>query len=209
MRGLYIGRFQPYHLGHQAVLERIALEADEIVVGIGSAQASHTTSNPFTAGERLAMISGALRKLGKWFYIIPLPDLERNAVWVAHVRSMLPPFDLVYSNNSLVVQLFSEAGIEVRKPPLFRREVYSGTAIREMMMAGDDWRALVPPGVVSVIEEVGGVERLRNISQGDRPLWHQKSTSSDLLFRTSSSVTSTSLLIPPEKTRYLPIAKVP
>jgi len=170
MRGLYIGRFQPYHLGHQAVLERIALEADEIVVGIGSAQASHTTSNPFTAGERLAMISGALRKLGKWFYIIPLPDLERNAVWVAHVRSMLPPFDLVYSNNSLVVQLFSEAGIEVRKPPLLRREVYSGTAIREMMMAGDDWRALVPPGVVSVIEEVGGVERLRNISQGDRPL---------------------------------------
>ncbi|OYV09921.1 MAG: hypothetical protein CG446_1349, partial [Methanosaeta sp. ASO1] len=24
MRALYIGRFQPYHLGHQAVIEKIA-----------------------------------------------------------------------------------------------------------------------------------------------------------------------------------------
>jgi len=167
MRSLYIGRFQPYHLGHQAVLERIALESDEIVIGIGSAQVSHTTTNPFTAGERVAMISSALRNLGRWFYIIPLPDIERNAVWVAHVRSMLPPFDRVYSNNPLVVQLFSEAGIEVRKTPLYNRDLYSGTAIREMMMAGDDWRALVPPAVESVIDEVGGVKRLRNISEGD------------------------------------------
>ncbi len=48
MRGLYIGRFQPYHLGHQAVLEKIAEEVDEIVIVIGSAQESHTAENPFT-----------------------------------------------------------------------------------------------------------------------------------------------------------------
>ena len=59
MRGLYIGRFQPYHLGHQAVLESISEEMDEIVVVIGSAQESHTIDNPFTAGERMEMISGA------------------------------------------------------------------------------------------------------------------------------------------------------
>ncbi|HPE63870.1 MAG TPA: adenylyltransferase/cytidyltransferase family protein, partial [Methanothrix sp.] len=29
-RGLYIGRFQPYHLGHQAVLQKIVEEVDEI-----------------------------------------------------------------------------------------------------------------------------------------------------------------------------------
>src|SRR5512136_1261525 len=140
MRGLYIGRFQPYHLGHQAVIHKIAEEVDEIVVVVGSAQESHTPENPFTAGERLAMIYGALEDLRDRCYVIPLQDVDRNAVWVSHVLSMIPAFDLVYSNNPLVVELFTEAGTEVRKPPMYGREVYSGTAIRKLMRQGGDWK---------------------------------------------------------------------
>ncbi len=52
---------------------------------------------------------------------------------------------------------------------MYRREIYSGTAIRRMILAGDEgWRRLVPPSVASVIEEIGGIERLRNVSQGDQ-----------------------------------------
>jgi nicotinamide-nucleotide adenylyltransferase len=167
MRGLYIGRFQPYHLGHQSVLQKIAEEVDEVVVAIGSAQVSHTKENPFTAGERLTMIYRALGDYGKRFYVIPLVDVDRNAVWVSHVRSMTPVFDIVYTNNSLVIELFSEAGFEVKRPPLFRRESCSGTAIRGLMLEGGDWESLVPESVVSVVKEIGGVERLKNISQSD------------------------------------------
>ncbi|MDF0592047.1 nicotinamide-nucleotide adenylyltransferase [Methanotrichaceae archaeon M04Ac] len=167
-RGLYIGRFQPYHLGHQAVLQKIAEEVDEIVVGLGSAQASHTPENPFTAGERISMIWPALKSLDATCYVIPLWDIARNAVWVSHVRAMTPSFDLVYSNNPLVVELFAEAGVEVRRPPMYRREVYSGTAIRRMILSGDEsWKRLVPFSVASVIQEIGGVERLKNVSCGD------------------------------------------
>ena len=167
-RGLYIGRFQPYHLGHQAVLQKIVEEVDEIVVGLGSAQASHTLENPFTAGERICMIWPSLRGLDATCYVIPLEDMARNAVWVSHVKAMTPNFDVVYSNNPLVVQLFAEAGVEVRMPPMYRREVYSGTAIRRMMLAGDEiWKRLVPFSVASVIEEIGGIERLKNVSRGD------------------------------------------
>jgi nicotinamide-nucleotide adenylyltransferase len=167
MRGLYIGRFQPYHLGHQAVLQKIADEVDEIVVVIGSAQASHTRNNPFTAGERLAMIYGALGELRGMCYVIPLQDVERNAVWVSHLKSMVPTFQVVYSNNPLVVQLFAEAGVEVRKPPFYERDLYSGTAIRELMLQGGDWRSLVPEAVASLIEEMGWVDRLCNIARID------------------------------------------
>ena len=52
-RGFYIGRFQPYHNGHQAVLERVASSVDEIIIGVGSAQLSHELENPFTAGAML------------------------------------------------------------------------------------------------------------------------------------------------------------
>lgn len=170
MRGLYIGRFQPYHLGHQAVLERIAKEVDEIVVVIGSAQESHTPENPFTAGERMDMIYGALGDLRSICYVIPLQDIKRNSVWVSHLRSMVPEFDLVYSNNHLVVQLFSEAGIQVRKPPLYQRESYSGTAIRKLMLERGDWMDLVPASVARIIARVHGVERLASVSESDATL---------------------------------------
>jgi nicotinamide-nucleotide adenylyltransferase len=167
MRGFYVGRFQPYHLGHQAVLQQIADEVEEIVVGIGSAQASHSPDNPFTAGERLTMIHSALKHLDTTCYVIPLPDIKRNAVWVAHVQSMTPQFDIVYSNNPLVVELFIEAGVEVRRPPMYRREDYSGTRIRKMMLDGGDWEKLVPKAVAEVIAEIKGIERLQSICKDD------------------------------------------
>jgi len=167
MRGLYIGRFQPYHLGHQAVLQKISEEVDEIVIVIGSAQESHTPENPFTAGERIDMIYAALEDLRSRCYVIPLQDVKRNAIWVGHVRSMVPRFDVVYSNNPLVVQLFSEAGMKIRKPPMYQREIYSGTAIRRLMLSSGDWRSLLPEAVTSLVEGIGGVERLVSISCSD------------------------------------------
>jgi len=167
LRGLYIGRFQPYHLGHQAVLQQIAKEVDEIVLGIGSAQASHTTQNPFTAGERITMIYAAVKDVDVTCYAIPLVDVERNSVWVSHVKAMTPKFDVVYSNNPLVIQLFSEADVQVRRPPMYRRDAYSGTRIRKLMLANGDWEMFVPREVASVIREIGGIERLWNVSQED------------------------------------------
>jgi len=41
-RGFYVGRFQPYHNGHQAVLTELSRTCDEIIIGVGSAQLSHT-----------------------------------------------------------------------------------------------------------------------------------------------------------------------
>jgi len=167
MRGLYIGRFQPYHLGHQAVLRKIAQEVDEIVVGVGSAQESHTPENPFTAGERVTMIYGALKDLEATCYVIPLEDVARNAVWVSHVRAMTPSFEVVYSNNPLVVRLFTEAGVAVQRPPMYKREIYSGTRIREMMLSGANWGGLVPEPVATVIKEIDGVDRLRDVGKDD------------------------------------------
>jgi nicotinamide-nucleotide adenylyltransferase len=167
-RGFYIGRFQPYHNGHQSVLEHIAQEVDEIVIGIGSAQLSHLPDNPFTAGERVLMITRALSSLGRPIYVLPIEDIQRNALWVAHVRSMTPPFDLCYSSNPLVMQLFKETGIRVQSPEMYEREILSGTEIRRRMINGEPWKNLVPPEVIQVLKEIDGVERLRQISLNDQ-----------------------------------------
>ncbi|NOY11221.1 MAG: nicotinamide-nucleotide adenylyltransferase [Archaeoglobi archaeon] len=173
MRAFFIGRFQPYHLGHHEVLREIFSEVEEVVIGIGSAQESHTIENPFTAGERVMMVDRAVGELmaevgERKVYIIPLEDVYRNSLWVSHVVSMTPYFDVVYSNNPLVIRLFREAGFEVRKTKLFNRVSYQGTEIRRRMICGERWEDLVPPRpVVEVIEEIDGVKRLRDIAGTD------------------------------------------
>lgn len=166
-RAFYIGRFQPYHLGHHTVLQKIADEVDEIIIGIGSAQRSHTMTDPFTAGERVTMVSRSLEELETTFYVIPIMDMDRHAVWVSHVRSLMPQFNVVYSNNPLVVHLFGEANIQVRRPPLYQKDEYSGTEIRRRMLNDEKWEDLVPKAVAKVVKEVDGVQRLKNLSQSD------------------------------------------
>lgn len=166
MRGFFVGRFQPFHHGHRTFLEEIADEVDGVIVGIGSAQASHTVENPFTAGERVSFIHPSIVDLDATTFAIPIEDINRYSVWVSHVCAMCPPFDVVYSNNPLVRRLFREAGFEIRGVRLIDRDEYRGTTIRQRMIDGDPWRDRVPEPVVNGIEEIDGVERLRRLGNG-------------------------------------------
>ncbi|MDR3205565.1 MAG: nicotinamide-nucleotide adenylyltransferase [Candidatus Methanoplasma sp.] len=165
---LIIGRFQPIHKGHMEVIKKCAAESDHITIGIGSAQYSHERNNPFTAGERYLMIDESLREEGiSNYFIVPIEDLNRYSLWVYQVKTMSPPFSKVYSNNPLTRRLFSEAGYAVKDSPLYNRELYSGTAVREKMAADGDWRGLVPSAAARIIDEISGAERLKEISGTD------------------------------------------
>lgn len=165
-RALYVGRFQPYHLGHHSVVRTIASEVDELVIVVGSAQLSHEIDDPFTGGERYLMISSSLKEGDiSNYYIVPVIDIFRNAVWVSHVESLIPPVDVVYTNSDLIERLFKESKYDVRKPPLYDRHKYAGTKIRECMISGEEWEMLVPRPVVDVICEIDGVNRMKHISR--------------------------------------------
>ena len=49
---LFIGRFQPFHLGHQTVIDQALEQAELVIVGIGSANRSRDMYNPWYAEER-------------------------------------------------------------------------------------------------------------------------------------------------------------
>lgn len=167
VRGILIGRMQPVHNGHMEVIKQILDEVDEIIIGIGSAQVSHELKDPFTAGERVVMMSQALAERdidSSRYYIIPMQDINFNAIWVSHVKMLTPPFSIVYSGNSLVKQLFSEEGYEVRQPPLYDRLHLSGTEVRRRILNDENWQELVPKASADLINEIDGVERLKNLS---------------------------------------------
>jgi bifunctional NMN adenylyltransferase/nudix hydrolase len=54
---VFIGRFQPAHMGHLAVIQQALLVADTVLIAIGSANAARSFHNlPFTAPERETMV---------------------------------------------------------------------------------------------------------------------------------------------------------
>lgn len=170
MRGLLVGRFQPFHAGHLAVVRQIRRDrpAARLILGIGSAQISHTVADPFTAGERFEMAARALAEAGvDGCDLVPLFDIDRHAVWVAHLRSVLPPFDRVYTNNPLTRVLFEADGFRVEAPTLVERERLQGTVIRRQMVSGEGWVSAVPPAVAAYLREIGGPERMRILSGTD------------------------------------------
>lgn len=170
MRGLFVGRFQPFHNGHLKGIEWALKRCDELVIAVGSTQRSFGRMDLFTAGERVEMIRRVLkaRKLDGRCITIPVSDINNNALWVSHLTSLCPEFKVVFSNNSLVKLLFSEAGRKVLEVPLFERKRCDGTYIRKLMLSGDKWKELVPHEVAGFIAESKGVERLRSISKGDK-----------------------------------------
>ncbi len=168
LRGLLVGRMQPVHKGHLQVIKSILKEVDEVIIGVGSAQLSHTLKDPFTAGERVMMLTKALSEnsiSASKYYIIPIQDVACNSIWVAHIKMLTPPFEYIYSGNPLVQRLFVEAAYKVTEPPLFNREIYSGTEVRRRILKEEDWESLVPNSVIDVINEIQGVARLKHLSK--------------------------------------------
>jgi len=156
MNSLFIGRFQPFHNGHLHIITQILEEVDGLIIGIGSAQHGFTKENPFTAKEREELISLTLSNEGlKNFKIIKIPDVNDDDKWVGHVSSLVPEFDIVYSNNPLVKTLFTKAGKDVRTFSFFKREECSGTEVRRRILNGEEWKNLVPKTIGKMVEAYG------------------------------------------------------
>jgi len=170
-RGLFVGRFQPFHLGHIGAIKDILRDVDELVIVIGSAQYSHTVDNPFTAGERLIMVRKALEETGIDYsrvWVVPVPDVHLHMMWVSAVEGYTPSFDVVYSNEPLTRRLFMEAEYNVKAIRFYERKLYSSTEIRMKMLKAESWETLVPENVATFIKEIDGVNRLRDLAKSDK-----------------------------------------
>ena len=164
--GLYLGRFQPFHLGHMEAIKQALKQVDFLVIVLGSAQESHTKENPFTDAEREEMITTSLFYNGiRNFSVIPVDDINDDDLYVKHVEKHVPEFQIVFAaDNQKTAHLFAQKNYKVTAFPRFKN--ISSSQIRKHIVTDDDaWKAMVPPQVVEVIEDIGGVKRVKQIHE--------------------------------------------
>ena len=128
---LYVGRWQPLHNGHVAII-RYALERGERVL-VGVRETPLSESDPYGAPQRIDMIERtfAAEVAAGRLRAIPVPDLAgvnigRNVGY--EVNTIQVPDDIA---------------------------AVSGTELRRRMAEGGDWRALVPDGTAAVLTREG------------------------------------------------------
>ncbi|MAH33055.1 nicotinamide-nucleotide adenylyltransferase [archaeon] len=161
-RGLFIGRFQPFHLGHLNDIKNALKEVDELVIGVGSSDEKHTKENPFTVKERIEMMDLVLPNNDIQNYtVFPIPDFHDDKRWVEHIETLVPEFDLVYTGNKWTEKCFKKK-YKVKKVKIIKG--ISSTIIRHKMIKNQDWKAIVPKETADYIKKINGVRRVKRIN---------------------------------------------
>lgn len=71
---LFVGRWQPFHKGHQTLIETVLKKGKPVVIAIRDTEISH--KNPYSTYERWTIIQKALKKYGELVKIVVIPDID-------------------------------------------------------------------------------------------------------------------------------------
>lgn len=149
--GVFIGRFEPFHIGHKAVAEVALKENKKLIILVGSAKATLGKKNPFTYAERKEMIEDALYEYRDRILILPLRDAKYNDdAWVVTVQNTISRvakdesvrlYGHFKDDSSYYLKYFPQFEL-AEQPNFFGADA---TTVRTSMFeGGTDWKKLVP-----------------------------------------------------------------
>ena len=162
MNGLLIGRFQPFHLGHLEALQFALSKVDKLWLGLGSSNKPIEKNNPFSADERKKMILSSISdSLKNKIMINFIPDLDNHVKWIEKIDTIVPTFDIVFSNDPLTDHLYSKRSVQVMTIPFLKRDQLSGTRISDLIKSDQKWDDLVPSGTKLILENLNAQSRLK------------------------------------------------
>ena len=153
MKVVFIGRFQPIHLGHHRTIKRGLKDHDEFVVGLGSPEKSGTRENPLTAEQRESLIKACFPDVE----IVRIEDEDRGPEgfpdWIDRVRRKTEA-DALLTGNRIVQEIVRESEMELLEVEKWRPGLYSGSKVRARIREDGRWRELVPGCAVKELEQL-------------------------------------------------------
>lgn len=99
---VFIGRFQPLHIGHQHIIDRALENADRLIILVGSADTARSIRNPFTLQERTGFLSSSYSKELDSGRIIVRGISDRaynDDAWIAEVQRIVTEVVLEVGNH--------------------------------------------------------------------------------------------------------------
>ena len=175
---IVLGRFQPFHNGHVAMVEAAMEIEGELRICIGSSEIEQSIENPWSSSERRQMIEVWLN--GRAAEIIEVPDLGDPENYVRHAEKFHGPSGTLYTTDSSTASLYRASGWEVIEGKLKSREDWQGWRIRATMQmlstVMEEEAALaalsinMPEVVARFIYENGWQRRLFHMGTGGEPV---------------------------------------
>ena len=164
MDGLLIGRFQPFHLGHLDAVMFGLSKVENLWIGIGSSNKHNEKKNPFSVDERREMITSSIEpSIINSIKIFNIPDVGDHDKWTFHVDSIVPKYDLVFTNDEFTRALFEKRKIKIIPVTLKEREKFSGTNIRQLIVDDKNWQDFVQKGTQKELDKIHAKERQKNL----------------------------------------------
>lgn len=171
--GIYIGRFQPFHLGHLQTLKLALDKAEQIILILGSHRAAPDIRNPWTSDERIEMIRSCLSAddLNR-VHFLPIRDwLYSDNLWLAAVQQKVVE---ITQGASDVVVLGHHKDASSYYLDLFPQwdcletghyQALNSTDIRYAYFKGGDegYRQVVPPGIAQFLEKFQRGDRYQSL----------------------------------------------
>ena len=132
---IVLGRFQPFHKGHEYLVNcAFALAGDaEVIIAIGSSAKGWESDNPWTLEERTEMINSWLAEHNKTARIVGVTDINDPPNWVTHAREFHGEGILVTSDKA-TKELYEESDFKVNLVDLSNRENYEGWRVRQTLL---------------------------------------------------------------------------
>jgi nicotinamide-nucleotide adenylyltransferase len=92
-----------------------------------------------------------------------IPDLDNHMKWIEKIDTIVPKFDIIFSNDELTNHLYSKRDIQIMTIPFLKRDKLSGTRIRDLIISDQNWNDLVPEGTKHFLEKINAKNLLKNL----------------------------------------------
>lgn len=160
---LLIGRFQPFHRGHEVLCRAALKDCERLLILLGSGQQARSIKNPWTDAEREQMIRASLPDIAAQRLLFePVPDIFYNEkVWLDLVEQAVSRHDhddsvRLYGHtkdsSSYYLELFPQW--DYRELPNYQG--LSATPLREaLLQAGPDETQSVLEQHIDQLPEAG------------------------------------------------------
>ncbi|MEZ5427199.1 MAG: bifunctional nicotinamide-nucleotide adenylyltransferase/Nudix hydroxylase [Pyrinomonadaceae bacterium] len=158
--GIVIGRFQPFHLAHQDLIEHAFSLAEKVIVILGSARSAPDVKNPFTPAMREEIVRACFPKESDRLVFCAVRDYPYNDhIWTVEVQNTVNQVveddekedarvamvGFFKDKSSYYLNLFPQWQFEEFYCADKRKLSINATDIREKYFSDDDaWKKMVP-----------------------------------------------------------------